>query len=411
MLFLSIDGISDPLGQSQILPYLKALEARGHEISVLSLEKKERYQALGLSLQHELKGKRIFWHPVTYWNTPPYLGPLLNFLRLYRCASGLVNQKAIDIIHARSYLPALAAIKLKRRFHVKFVFDMRGFWPDERVEGNIWNLSNQLHKWLYRFFKRKEMVFFAEADHVVSLTKEGKKVLLDKGLVDDENRISVIPCCVNVNFFDPALYDDTVKISLREKLGIDKDDFVLGYLGSLGTWYQGADMLRFFNRLHQKMTNARFLFITYEAQYVRQMARKEGVSQDRIVIINTHHAGLPQYLSIIDAGIIFIKPVFSKKASSPTKLGEMLSMGVPVITNAGVGDNDYLMETYKPGIVLSDLSDYAMKTVVADMPRCLYISGQHIRKAAINHFSLEKGVDTYHQIYIELHSDNGTETG
>ena len=38
-LYLSYDGISDPLGQSQVLPYLKGLARLGHKIHLISFEK------------------------------------------------------------------------------------------------------------------------------------------------------------------------------------------------------------------------------------------------------------------------------------------------------------------------------------------------------------------------------------
>ena len=40
-LYVSYDGLLDPLGQSQVLPYVEAL-AKSHEITVLSFEKNER---------------------------------------------------------------------------------------------------------------------------------------------------------------------------------------------------------------------------------------------------------------------------------------------------------------------------------------------------------------------------------
>ena len=46
----------------------------------------------------------------------------------------------------------------------------------------------------------------------------------------------------------------------------------------------------------------------------------------------------------MNAGIFFIKPTFSKKASMPTRLGEYLASGVPCLCNTGIGDIDRLFE-------------------------------------------------------------------
>jgi hypothetical protein len=38
--YLSYDGLDDPLGQSQVLPYLLGLAQRGHRFHVISFEKR-----------------------------------------------------------------------------------------------------------------------------------------------------------------------------------------------------------------------------------------------------------------------------------------------------------------------------------------------------------------------------------
>ena len=94
---------------------------------------------------------------------------------------------------------------MKRRLGVPFIFDMRGFWADERVDGRIWNLSNPLFRTVYNHFKAREADFLAEADEVVSLTEQGREVLL--GWRADPTRgppITVIPCCTDFTVFPPV---------------------------------------------------------------------------------------------------------------------------------------------------------------------------------------------------------------
>jgi len=44
VLFISYDGMTDPLGQSQVLPYLCGLSALGWDITLMSAEKESVYQ-------------------------------------------------------------------------------------------------------------------------------------------------------------------------------------------------------------------------------------------------------------------------------------------------------------------------------------------------------------------------------
>ena len=42
-LFITYDGLLDPLGQSQIIPYLKSIAKSEIKIKVISFEKKKKY--------------------------------------------------------------------------------------------------------------------------------------------------------------------------------------------------------------------------------------------------------------------------------------------------------------------------------------------------------------------------------
>ena len=47
ILYITFDGITDPLGRSQILPYLAGLSKMGHTIHILSQEKKDQFEREG----------------------------------------------------------------------------------------------------------------------------------------------------------------------------------------------------------------------------------------------------------------------------------------------------------------------------------------------------------------------------
>ena len=51
-----------------------------------------------------------------------------------------------------------------------------------------------------------------------------------------------------------------------------------------------------------------------------------------------HHKEVGKWVSACDAALFFIRSCYSKQASCPTKFGECLACGVPVVANGGVGD-------------------------------------------------------------------------
>ena len=397
VLYISYDGMTDFLGQSQVLPYLAGLSKLGYHFHLISFEKPDRFKKFRGDIQSLCDTHHISWYPLSYTKKPPLLSTLYDVWRMQRLAFKLHQQHAFSIVHCRSYLAALVGLKLKRRHGVKFVFDMRGFWADERVDGGLWNLANPIYNTVYNFFKRKENEFFNQADHIVSLTEEGKKELLSwEKVARKETDVTVIPCCVDTNLFNPEAINPDQKRKLKESLNIANEEFILGYVGSIGTWYMLDEMLAFFKILLTKNMKAKFLFITGEDPLVILGKAKElEIPTEKLVVVSSIHKYVPLHISLFDYSIFFIRPSFSKKASSPTKQGEIMAMGIPLICNSGVGDTDTIVKKYNSGIVLEELSDISFQAV--DLHTHSFLP-QILREGAINYFSLTKGVELYDEI-------------
>ena len=60
-LYITYDGLLDPLGYSQILPYIEGLSLSGHKIVLLSFEKTDRLESSIKKLKSRLKSKNIEW--------------------------------------------------------------------------------------------------------------------------------------------------------------------------------------------------------------------------------------------------------------------------------------------------------------------------------------------------------------
>ncbi len=236
----------------------------------MSFEKPDRYHQNRTTIEAICKEHNIDWHPLKYTKRPPLLSTVWDVFKMKKVTKELHKKYTLSLIHCRSYISALIGLSFKRNYKVPFLFDMRGFWADERLDGGLWNLKNPIYKKVYQYFKRKEVQFFKESDHVISLTSNGKKEILTwKGLGFLEDKISVIPCCVDTNKFNPALIDAEELDNLRQKLNIKSNQYVLGYVGSIGTWYMLDEMLTFFKRNTESKLNPLFLFISKEdPQYI-----------------------------------------------------------------------------------------------------------------------------------------------
>jgi len=401
VLFLSYDGMTDPLGQSQVLPYLKGLSKNGYQIHLISFEKEERFKQHKEHISRICLEANIHWHPQSYTKKPPLISTMKDVRRMRKVAHVLHQKHSFSIIHCRSYIAALIGLKMKQKFGTRFLFDMRGFWADERVDGNLWNLKNPIFRLVYNYFKKKERQFFSESDHVVSLTQNGKNEILSwKNLNISDSKITVIPCCVDLKLFDPKNILAEKQKLIRAKLSISEQDFVLGYVGSIGTWYMLTEMLHYFKVLLEQKPSSIFLFVTNEnPSTILGKVDELNIPKERIKITSALHSEVPVHISLFSLSIFFIRASFSKKASSPTKQGEIMAMGVPLICNAGIGDTDMIVRKYSSGIVLDELTNDVYRKSISAIEN---IETNHFFSAAEDYFSLEKGIESYAGIYSKL---------
>lgn len=167
ILYITYDGILEPLGQSQVLAYQEQL-SKEFDIFLFSYEKPSDISNISLysSIQNRISQSSIKWIYRKYHKSPSVLATFYDLVAgVFHC-SYIVWKNKIKIIHARSYPPALIAIVLKKFFGIKFIFDMRGFWADERVDGNLWKRNSMV----FKITKALEKRFILNADHIVSLT-------------------------------------------------------------------------------------------------------------------------------------------------------------------------------------------------------------------------------------------------
>lgn len=420
ILYLSYDGLTDPLGQSQILPYLSELSSMGCKFTLISFEKPQRYAALRYKIENLCTAANIEWIPLEYTKHPLVLSTLYDIEKLQRKTEELHAKHNFDIIHCRSYVPSLVGLKMKKKHGVPFVFDMRGFWADERVDGRIWNLKNPIYKSIYLYFKKKERKFLENADAVISLTQTGKDEIenwfnenpLFGGSENYYNydrtiavlkKITVIPCSTDLNHFDHSRISENKRKWLSAVYGIDPELEYLGYVGSLGTWYMENEMLNLYHHLWQQNPNLRFLILSHDnIDLLRTQADALKIPRSYILQIAAERKDVPALMTLMAASIFFILPAYSKKASSPTKQGELMAMGIPIICNDEVGDTDRILKKYKAGYVTSGFTEMDFEKISKNWKNIIAIKPEEIRQGAEEYFSLEKGVLKYKEVYESI---------
>lgn len=397
-LYISYDGLLEPLGESQVVNYLVKL-APAHRLTVLSFEKPAdlRQRQRVEDLDGRLRSAGIRWIRKRYHKWPPVLSTLWDSLIGLLAGTWLCIRGRIRIVHARSYVPALMFVFMNRLTDPKFLFDMRGFWADEKVDGGHWSQDS----FIYAITKRCERTFFESADAIVCLTEEGARAIPELGYqIPATTSIHVIPTCTDLQRFSPGQKDKV----LMETLGLT-GYCVVGCVGTMSNWYLREAMLQYLSFLVKNEQGIKVLIVTREdRQRLYADAIAAGIPSQRLVLTRAEFADMPAYIRLMDLGMFFIRPCFSKRGAAATKLGEFLACGVPVIINDGVGDSGWIVQRHQAGVVLKDttaeafaVSLTAVREILRDPER-----GERCRKVAQQYFDLDAGVQKYHELYCQL---------
>jgi glycosyltransferase involved in cell wall biosynthesis len=403
ILFISYDGMTDPLGQSQVIPYLACLTEYGYEFTILSCDKPKKYADNKDYVLNLLKPYSIKWVSIPYHKNPPVLSSYYDFQMLKKNANEIYKKEKFDMVHTRPGIPTLVALWLKKKYGVKFLNDVRGFWADERIDGGMWNKKNPLFRSIYNWFKKQEYKCLEIADYNTCITYKAKDEILSWANIRNQPvKITVIPCAVDMKLFDPEKVDKALSSSLKNELKIQDDDFIISYLGSIGGWYLTDDMMQFCKEVSLKIPRAKFLFISpHNHSLIADAAKKFGIPGEKILVKHGKRHEVPALLSFSNYSVFFIKPCYSKLSSSPTKHGEAMAMGIPVITNAGVGDVQEIVEKYKSGFVLKELNEENYKYVIQRLLTDDFDKAK-IREGAKEFYSLESAVQQYLKVYNNI---------
>ena len=391
--------MTDPLGQSQVINYLIGLRTEGYKFDILSFEKPEKFITQGEYIRNLLDEHGIQWFPQKFHYNPPVLSKIYDKFTLLRIAKALHLKNNYALIHCRSYPAAEVALKLKKQTGVKFLFDMRGFWPDEKAEGGHWDQKIFFWRKVYSYYKRKEREFIIAADHIISLTNAAKKEIESRSYFKCAP-LTVIPCCADAENF--LLKTEEKATHARELLSIPQEKFVLSYLGSLGTWYMIDEMLRFFAELKKKKPESLFLIISGSDRHiVTERLQTYGLSLNDVKIISVPFKDVAKNMYASDVSISFIRPVYSKMASSPVKIGEILSMGIPIIAN-NIGDSGMFIQENNLGIMLNNITEEEINNALRNINRIKNIDPVLIREKALEEYSLARGVALYKGAYRQI---------
>ena len=297
-----------------------------------------------------------------------------------------MKKHKIDIIHCRSYIPAIIAYIIKKFLNIKYIFDIRGFWFDEKKDAKL------ILEKLYFFLKIFEKKIYRNADFIITLSRSSINYI-SKHLKVKREKIEYISCFTNLNNFKK----NSKKI---------KKNIIFGYIGNVGLSYEFFKVIKFLNLFNRVNKNWKLIFANnYLKKSEKQKLFKNFQFKKKIQFLNIDFEKIGKIYNKINYGIYFLRKDFSKIASCPTKLGEMLASSTPVITNSKIGDIElYLTKSGNCGYLLNTLTPEKIKKLNKSLinNKKYYELKKNSRYVACKYFDQTKEINKYKKIYKRI---------
>ncbi|MDP4546871.1 glycosyltransferase family 4 protein [Marinobacter sp. MDS2] len=387
----------EPLGQSQVLSYLKFL-SKNYQVSLISFEKPEDradQQAFG-SVQNDCERHGIRWFPQRFHHRPKVIAPAWSMIVFLFLCLREVREGNAELIHARSYIPAAVALLVNKLTGTPFIFDMRALWPEELITAGRLKRGSVMHKaiaWVERSCLKN-------AAAVVSLTDAATAYLRETYPDELRNqKLVVIPTCADLDRFVPL--DEEERFSAQESAP------VFSCLGTvLSGWFR-LDWLRiFFQEVGSHEPTASFEIVTRDdPSEVRRQLGLAGDLNARLKIYSMPSHEVHEAVQRHTASVMFYAGgEVSELGRSPTRMAEILGCGLPVVANPGVGDVAEIIQKYRVGVLVTEGTPDAMKSAFRELLELMNdaeLPGR-CRRAAEKVFSLQAGTQAYRELYRDI---------
>jgi glycosyltransferase involved in cell wall biosynthesis len=269
---------------------------------------------------------------------------------------------------------------------------MRGLWIEELVASHSIKYRGALYK-ILSFFERKTL---KSASKIITLTYKSKEYISETYGID-KSKVVVIPTCVDLVTFLPS-----IKPLRKERIRF----VVLGTV--LSGWFRFDMLLDFMMIISKNFQEAQFSIFTADSKKdIKQKIAESNYYFHNldINICYKKRKELALELNHFDFGVMFYNSTnLCEIARSPTKIGELLASGVPIIINQGIGDIDALLSCNEVGLCINE-EHFQLQGQIQNKITNL-INNSSIRKTcrevALKTYSVREGSEKYSNCYQSL---------
>ena len=363
--YVTIDSLSEGVGSSQITPLISRLSKSGMKINLISYEKTNPtseqlayFKSIGVEWNFRDFGANGLMGGVGRFNSLRQEIPKTN------------------LIHARSDIPAVSAIASRQ---APVLWDVRSLWADQKVMIQ----KSLVNKTLYGIYRGLESIAARKSMGMSTLTSAVVPILEQRHKRLPQLR-AVVPTAVDLDYFRLS----TIMPSKVQAL----------FSGTYNEYYDlnlsGLFMEEF--RKHIEVD-------THWARPAESYKSQIGVGESKV--FPSSQTGMSKLIPHYSFGVSICKidagP--SLTAAMPTKIGEFLACGRPIVVNKGLGDMDRFLEEFNAGVIL----DGTISNLVESASRLASLlsdseTPHRCRALAEKYFSMDIGASKYLNLYSQI---------
>jgi len=249
---------------------------------------------------------------------------------------GLFKQCDVIIATSPQFFTAVSAGLLSVVRGKKFVFEVRDLWPESIIGVDVMK-----NNFLIRALSWIEKLLYRRSWKIIIVSESFTESILKRGI--DRKKIFCISNGIDENIFSPREKNHL----LLEKLNLE-NKFIVGYMGTHGMAHRLDFIL---NCIHEiKDDTLHFLFIGEGAKKEELRKQAEELNLPNITFVNNVSRNeVPEYLSLLDLGLINLRKSEAFEKVIPSKIFELAAMGIPILLGV-TGEAKRLLKKYNAGI-------------------------------------------------------------
>ena len=385
-LYITYDGLLDPLGYSQILPYIEGLSLSGHKIVLLSFEKTDRLESSIKKLKSRLNSKNIEWFYYSFKRQK--FGYFKRIFWVFYFIKFRLKYKVFALFHTRGITTAI--IYFICGFKCPLIYDIRAF-AGEYIDCGRLN-PKSIFAYFLKWFEKK---LIKSSSGIVVLDESGEKYIKNN-FKKIKAKIKIIPTCCDTKLFP-----------IKDKVS-NSNFYRFVFLGGARFPYRPDLALILIKNLIKNKIACKIDFINERDQeLIKQNCESLEIPEDFYNIFYLPQKEVISQLVNYDSGLIFNTSGYWRQKSCPTKLGEYLASGLHIIALSGINVIDNLSKKEPNVFNIFNESDFLNpinKNQLKDIERKIKNKKTSIkaRRLAENYFDISKANYLYSKLYEEL---------